>query len=44
MGRGEERAEDIQGDAWRYAGAYAFVVPSSAPWAEETWGMRLGRL
>ena len=20
----------------------AFVVPSSAPWAEETWGMRLG--
>ena len=21
---------------------YAFVVPLSAPWAEETWGMRLG--
>ena len=21
---------------------YVFVVPSSAPWAEETWGMRLG--
>jgi len=24
MGRGEERAEDIQGSAWRYAGASAF--------------------
>ena len=22
---------------------YVFVVPSSAPWAEETWGMRLGK-
>ena len=21
----------------------AFVVPSSGPWAEETWGMRLGK-
>jgi hypothetical protein len=21
---------------------YAFVIPSSAPWAEETWGMNLG--
>jgi hypothetical protein len=21
-----------------------FVVPSSAPWAEEAWGMRLGRV
>ena len=22
--------------------AHAFVIPSSAPWAEETWGMKLG--
>jgi hypothetical protein len=22
----------------------AFVIPSSAPWAEETWGMKLGRI
>jgi hypothetical protein len=23
---------------------YAFVIPSSAPWAEETWGMKLGSI
>jgi hypothetical protein len=23
---------------------HAFVVPSSAPWAEETWGMKLGSI